>query len=345
MLDWIFSFALTCGAFGLWIILLSITGLLDGLPRLIEKMRQSELDKIGEVRPGKGAPENLDWPLFARLAKSFARVARNAPEGKDLMIRLLQAGLPYHSPAHYYGRQVTSALLFAAFGLVNAAAMALVFHLPAAPVIAVAFALGLWGSTQPAAEVRAKIARRRRDLTLDMIYQLPRLVLLLGAYGSIQDTIAAYRATAQDESEDLAKRQEYLAQAQRYSEEFGIVLGESLAGLGGNLFAELLNRFAGELSRNVQPPTAAERLLLVYPPSIELRHFLDILVAGIQGGLPMKERLAELSNELRVDLRARQREAAQAANQVVILAAAAELLPIFAVVGAPVLYVAFRMFQ
>ena len=344
MFDWIFSFALTIGAFGLWLLLMSALGLVDGLPEQIEKLRKSRLGELDVKNNDRKAAGNADWPLFARLAKSFVRVARSAPEDKDLMIRLLQAGLPYQTPVHYYSRQVTNALLFAAFGLFNAAAIALVFHLPPILVIAIAFICGLWGSAQPAVEVRSKIARRRRDMTLDMTYQLPRLVLLLGAYGSIQDTITAYRAAAGDPDEALEKRQENLAKAQKYSEQFGIVLGDTLAGLAGNLFADLLNRFAGELSRNVEPPAAAQRLRLLYPSSIELNHFLDILVGGIQGGLPMKERLTELASQLRVDLRARQREAAQAANQVVILAAAAELLPIFAIVGAPVVYMAFRMF-
>ena len=122
-------------------------------------------------------------------------------------------------------------------------------------------------------------------------------------------------------------------------------LAIALNGMGGNLFAELLNRVAAELTRSVRPDEIAAHMRLLFPPAVELGYFLDILVGGIDGSLPMKERLEELSHELRIDLRARQREAAQSANQVVILAAAAELLPIFAVVGAPVVFLAFRLFQ
>jgi hypothetical protein len=261
------------------------------------------------------------------------------------MVRLFQAGLPYYSPAHYYSRQVASALLFAAFALVNTAALAQVFHLPAVMILAVTFLLGLWGAAQPAAEVRSKTKRRAKDLVLDMTYQLPRLILLLEAYGSAQEAIREYLATAARMEKPEKEREEARRQAQTLSKEFALELGTALAGMGGNLFAELLNRIAGELTRGVRPEAIAIHLRQVFPPGIELDHFLQILIGGMEGNLPMKERLAELSHQLRVDLRARQREAAQAANQVVIVAAAAELLPIFAVVGAPVVFLAFRMFQ
>jgi hypothetical protein len=335
----LFAVALITGALGLWIVLSSLLG----LPQQVwARLRRSPL---AGLEPGSGGDDHAhNWPLPSRIARSFSRISRNAPSDEDLMIRLFQAGLPYYSPAHYYSRQVTGALLFAAIGLVNAAALSMALHLPAWSVIAAAFALGLWGASQPAAEVRAKIARRRRDLVLDMTYQLPRLVLLLQAYGSAQEAIGGYLATADRVDISEKERREAKKQARTLSAGFAIELGVAMNGMGGNLFAELLNRIAGELTRSVRPEQIADHMRTLYPPGMELNNFLDILAGGISAGLPMKERFSELAQQLRVDLRARQREAAQSANQIVILAAAAELLPIFAVVSAPVLYLAFQMF-
>jgi hypothetical protein len=305
---------------------------------LFARIRRSKLENL------EGPQPEADWPLAARLARSLGLLTRSAPPDDDLMTRLLQAGLPYYSPAHYYSRQVTSALLFAAFGLVNAAALGLALRLPLWVIAAAALVCGLFGAAQPEAEVRARLKRRSRELALDMTYQLPRLVLLLEALGSLQEAMSAYLATAQAPGTPEKVRREAEAQARQMSDRLAMDLGIALNGMGGNLFAELLNHIASELARSVKMDDVALHMRRLYPPSLELDNFLDILAAGLAGGLPMKERLGELSQQLRLDLRARQREAAQAANQVVIITAAAELLPIFAVVSAPVLYLAFQLF-
>jgi hypothetical protein len=328
------TFVITAGV-SLAVTLAAGLGLADPL---LARLRRSKLENL------EGLEQDADWPLAARLARSLGLLTKSALPEDELMTRLLQSGLPYYSPAHYYSRQVTSALLFAAFGLVNAAALGLALRQPLWLVAAAALGCGLWGAAQPGAEVRARLRRRGRELALDMTYQLPRLVLLLEALGSLQEAMAGYLETAQAPGTSEKVRREAEVQARLMSDRLAMDLGIALNGMGGNLFAELLNRIASQLARSVRPEDVAAQMRQLYPPSLELDNFLDILSAGLSGGLPMKERLAELAQQLRLDLRARQREAAQAANQVVIIAAAAELLPIFAVVSAPVLYLAFQLF-
>jgi hypothetical protein len=327
-------FVITAGL-SLSVVLGTALGLADPL---LSRLRRSKLESL--EKPDREA----DWPLAARLACSLGLLVKRARPDDELMTRLLQAGLPYYSPAHYYSRQVTTALLFAAFGLVNAAALSLALRLPFWLAATAALICGLWGASQPGAEVRARLRRRSRELALDMTYQLPRLVLLLEALGSLQEAMSGYLETAQAPGAPEKVRREAEAQARLMSDRLVMDLGIALNGMGGNLFAELLNRIASQLARSVRPEEVVAQMRRLYPPSLELDNFLDILSTGLRGGLPMKERLAELSQQLRLDLRARQREATQAANQVVIIAAAAELLPIFAVVSAPVLYLAFQMF-
>lgn len=324
------------GAASLAVILAALLGLADPL---FGRLRHSRLEAL---ETPDAAPA---WPLAARLARSLGFLSRTAASDDDLNVRLLQAGRPYRSPAHYYSRQVTSALLFAAFGLVNAAAVGLLLGLPLPVMLAAALAAGLLGAAQPAAEVRARIKKRSKNLTLDMTYQLPRLILLLDAYGTVQEAIGGYLATAEKTPLAEDERRELEEGTRRETDYLALKLGISLKGMGGNLFAELLQAISAGLTASKRPEEIATHLRQAYPAGVELNNFLDILVAGLSGGLPMKARLGELAHQLRLDLRARQREAAQAANQVVILAAAAELLPIFFVVGAPVLWMAFQMFR
>lgn len=329
------------GAVSLAAVLATLLGLVDPLFKKVARSRLETLETSASPMDSMGA----NWPLPARLARSFGMLTGRTSSDEDLMVRLLRAGLPYRSPAHYYSRQVTNALLFAAFGLVNASAVGLLLDLPIVVILGAALGLGLWGAGQPAAEVRARILKRSKAMTVDMTYQLPRLILLLDAFGTIQEAISGYLSTAERANLSEAERREMEEGRDQYTSYLAMQLGITLRGMGGNLFAELLQAISVELTRSVRPETIAGHMRLAYPPGVELNNFLDILTAGLSGGMPMKERLVELSHQLRIDLRARQREMTQAANQVVILAAAAELLPIFFVVGAPVLFMAFQMFR
>ena len=67
-------------------------------------------------------------------------------------------------------------------------------------------------------------------------------------------------------------------------------------------------------------------------------------MAGVQQEIPMKTRLEEMQEVLRDELGLKVKEKAASAKQIVIVAAAAELLPLFMIVGAPTISMAVQMF-
>ena len=96
--------AVLIGALGLFLVFAALTGLLAGL---VPERGESRIKKqLGLRATGAG-----NWPLMARLGKSFSRIKREEyPNDDDLMDSLIRAGLPYSSPAHFYSRQILAAL-------------------------------------------------------------------------------------------------------------------------------------------------------------------------------------------------------------------------------------------
>ncbi len=106
----------------------------------------------------------------------------------------------------------------------------------------------------------------------------------------------------------------------------------------------MLNRLASYLAQSIPVSEAIEKTKRFYPRTPKLNQFLDIVAAGVAQEIPMKQRLEDMQVVLRDELRLRVKERAAGAKQVVIIAAAAELLPLFLIVGAPTVYMAVQMF-
>jgi hypothetical protein len=179
---------------------------------------------------------------------------------------------------------------------------------------------------------------------VDMTYGLPRLILYLESMGEFQ--LAADRVLQTEEVTRLPQGEVVRRQqaARHLSEESAMLLGATFIGFGGNLFADMLNRLASYLAQSIPVEAAVGKTKRFYPNTPKLNQFLDIVTAGVAQEIPMKQRLEEMQVVLRDELRLRVKEQAAVARQVVIIAAAAELLPLFLIVGAPTVYMAVQMF-
>jgi len=335
--------AIVAGTLGLWIVLVSIVGQMDFIYDRFKKVSKLQTARMITSVQEKAKNAEDNWPLPARLMKSFSSIGKVKTENnRDLMIRLIQAGLPYYSAEHYYSRMVANTILFAGAVLLNLIIISLFVKISPFIILGVAFIAGVWGAMQPASEVASKTNKRRSELILDMTYQLPRLIIMVEAKGNLTAAITTLTAESKQTTIDAKKKAEIEKVLKNKIVEFEFDLMGSLVGFGGNVFAELLNRFAMERNQNIPAEEIAERMKLYFPNSIELENFLEILVAG-SAGMPMKDRLMEMSSQMRDDLRARAREAGAKAKTYVIMASALELLPLFAIVGAPVLFMASQM--
>ena len=330
--------AILIGAVGLFAILSALTGLLS---RLIPGKIESRISK----RLGVRGESDKSWPVMARIGRSFSRLKRESYDSEeDLMDTLLRAGLPYTTPVHFYSRQILAALIFGAFGLVLGLLFSVLIEIPPMMVLGTALLLGFWGSTQPQAEVKKNLKIRAEDLILDMTYGLPRLILYLESMGEFQ--LAANRVLQTEEVTSLPQDESLKRQqaARMVSEEYALLLGATVIGFGGNLFADMLNRLASYLAQSIPVLEAVEMTRRFYPATPKLNQFLDIVSAGVAQEIPMKQRLEDMQITLREELKLHVKERAASAKQVVIIAAAAELLPLFLIVGAPTVYMAVQMF-
>jgi len=282
---------------------------------------------------------------MARIGRSFSRMKRESYQtDDDLMDSLLRAGLPYTSPVHFYSRQILAALIFGAFGLMLSLLLSVWVQIPPTMVLGAALLAGYWGSAQPQAEVKKRLRSRSEDLMVDMTYGLPRLILYLESMGEFQlaaDRVLQTEVITRLPQPEILRRQQG---AMLVSEEYAMLLGATFIGFGGNLFADMLNRLASYLAQSIPVEEAVEKTKRFYPNTPKLNQFLDIVSAGVAQEIPMKQRLEDMQIVLRDELRLRVKEQAAGAKQVVILAAAAELLPLFMIVGAPTVYMAVQMF-
>jgi hypothetical protein len=315
----------------------SIFGLLQKL------MPEKAQGKIAR-RLGTNAGDT-SWPITARIGRSFSRIKQeNYKTDDDLMDRLLRAGLPYYTPAHFYGRQIAYTLLFGAFGLIVLLLFSVLIQLPPLIILGGALFIGFWGSTQPQGEVKKLLKERSDDLVVDMTYGIPRLLLYLESLGEFQLATNKVLETVQISQlpeKEIKNREEA---AKLVSNEYALLIGTTFIGFGGNLFAEMLNRLASYLAQSIPVEEAIEKTKRFYPTTPKLNQFLDIVQAGIQQEIPMRERLEDMQEVLRDELGLRVKEKAASAKQLVIVAAAAELLPLFMIVGAPTIAMAVQMF-
>lgn len=329
------------GAIGLWLSLMTLTG---SFARLVNRKEVDRLtlrsQRVDQAAHGE-QEHALSLPL--RIMRSFHRIGRSQAEDEgQLMLRLLRAGLPFTSPQHYYTRQITYALLMAAMGLLVGSVAAMMIKIPLVLVMIAAFALGVWGATLPEQEVRRKIAVRKRGLVLDMTYQITRLRIHLDVLGQVRSAMNAVLETvprgvpfSQFERKQIEKNRPYL------TEEVAVEVAMFLSGIGGNHFAELLNRFSLELSRGVSPEDAAEAMKRYFEPGFEMDSFLKALVAGIRGE-PVKERLLAIDRRLHRQLRKLIKESGARAETAITLYSAITILPLFIVIGIPLIFIAMK---
>jgi hypothetical protein len=340
--DFVWVFLAVVAGFGLTMIVSSVTGWTFGLlgPRATT---------AGEAAMRGAASVGATQESFlVRLGRTLAGIGGKTVADEDLMDRLRRAGYPYYSPGHYYSRIIANGLIFASMGLVVGVFPAIVgWNLPPLVVLGLAGLLGFWGTTQPAGEVRKALSVRQRDIVVDMAYELPRILVILDAYGDPVRTIneASLAMQPAEDAEDLEEKRAKVRKAlAAESPEYREQVQQAFTGFGGNLFAEALNRFAQRLAANESPDRARAETLKHYPITPELTNFFDILVQGVTAEFEMRQQLKDTAVAMQEDLRQAMKEAAAKAKQIVILCAAAQLIPLFIVVGAPVILAAAQLF-
>lgn len=329
------------GGVGLWLVFMSASG---GFARIFKKKANDRLTLRSErvERRVLGEKESvLSLPL--RLMRSFRRIGKVRDEDDAaLMLRLMRAGLPFYSPQHYYSRQLTYTLLMAAVGLLVGTVAALLVRIPPIVVVGAAFLLGVWGSSLPGQEVQQKIKKRRGGLILDMTFQITRLRIHLDVLGQIRGAMSAVLETApRDNPFSEFERKQIEKNWGSLSEEMAVEISMVLSGIGGNYFAELLNRFSLELSRGVAPDEAAEAMKRYFEPSFEMDSLLKAIVAGIKGE-PVKERLLTIDRRLHRQMRKMIREAGARAESAITVYSAMTILPLFIVILVPLMFIAMR---
>jgi uncharacterized protein YpmB len=331
------------GALGIWLIIMQAFSLFG---KISSKQKTDaftlHVQSVERAAHGESVEE---LTFLERMARTFSNLTkRKNSDDADLSTKLLRAGLPYFSPQHYYSRQISYTVLLASMGILIGSFLSLMLNMPYYIVIIIAFILGVWGSTFPAQEVKKKTKERVNGLILDMTYHLARLRMQFDRWGQIRPAIDRVVATAPKEV-TFSKSELELIEKKRDSipQEIAINLSLYLSGIGGNLFAELLNRFTMELSRGVSPEDAAERMKQHFEPNFDMDLFLKTIVAGINGE-PIGERLREIDNRLHRELSKRIKFAGAKAETTITLVSAFTLLPLFIVVGVPMLLMASQFF-
>ncbi|KAA3643892.1 MAG: hypothetical protein DWQ07_17400 [Chloroflexi bacterium] len=321
----------------LWVALMSLLG---GLQQLLPGVFTPT---ALEERVGKGG-RNRREPFTVRLARSFGRLASQTKDDESLQESLLRAGLPYVSPLHYYSDMFSYVMLYGAAGL--GIGLVLTTRSSAPPLVALVagFLGGLYGATQPNDDVKKWLRRRTQDLTVDMTYGLPRLVLILEAYGEAQLAMREFVGKTADREISDKQKQKQEKYLPLLDSDDAILVGQALTGFGGNLFAEVLNRLGGQLSQGRPPAAAVQHVERFYPRHAALSNFLNIFVAGVEGKIPMAERLEVMVEELQQDTILIQQEAGKNADTIITIAATAQLLTVMLLVMVPLLLSAARLF-
>ena len=326
----LFGVITVLGVLGIALVISGLFNLFTFLPRrgkgALEGYGSSEL----------AADDYSGWPLSARIARSIFSLRRDPSTIENLEDRLRRAGYPYYSASHYYSRQLIYTFLFGAFGVVATSSLAM-FGLNLSPmaVLVISFGMAVWGSAQPGGEVDKQIKERRESIVVDMTTGLPRLILHFRARNTVGPAFAAYiemSRTGSAKSEELKRSRE---EAEHENIQFHDHAAQTLSGFGGNLFADIVNRMAVNMSGETDYDLCAERTKTWYPQTIEVERFLNIIATGTMSQFPIIERLQDLAKDLRIDYRLRQKENGAKARQLVMLTSALMLFPILLVIGGP----------
>jgi hypothetical protein len=282
-------------------------------------------------------------PLAARLAQDISNAIPIETERDPIEIRLLRAGNPYDSPAHFYQRKFGYMVLFTATTLI----ISYFLSIPAPMILVLITVAALFGLYAPDSEVNDRINKRRDALRREMAFMLDRVAYALMAYGTLQEALARLGTAYSDGDED-SERMVLLPtnfEEQENKRERMAAMGSTLTGMGGGLFAEYLNRLASLLLSSAEERFGKIRQELGqhYPSSPEIQSFLDIVETGLRGA-PMIEHLFELADAMIGDLAQEQREAGMRATAIVVAAAGLILIPLLLVVGGPAFTLAISVF-
>lgn len=329
-IQFLFGVVTVFGVLGIALFIAGLFNFLSYLPR----RGKSALEGYGQSE--KGDDDFSGWPLSARIARSVFSLRRDPALVENLDEKLRRAGYPYDSAAHYYGRQLLYTFLFGAFGLVATSSMSMFgVNLSPITVLLISFAMAVWGSQQPGGEVSKKITDRRESIIVDMNTGLPRLILHFRARNTVGPSFEAYINMAKTGSAELEELIISKQEAEQENIEFHDHAAQTLAGFGGNLFADIVNRMAINMSGETDYGLCSERTKMWYPQTIEVERFLNIIVTGTMSQFPVVERLQDLAKDLRIDHRLRQKENGAKARQLVMVTSALMLFPILLVIGGP----------
>ncbi len=283
-------------------------------------------------------------PLAVRLAQSLTEAlpfGRFGLGDDPLRVQLARAGNPYDSATQFYQRKVAYMGVYA----VGALVLCVLLGLPIPITLVIVVIAGVLGLISPESVIANRIEERRDALRREMAFMLDRVAFAVMAYGTFQETLSHMSDLAQPEATgaeregpDLSfeERTRVAQKLERESRQFKAMLGAGLVGMGGGLFAELLNRMAMLLSAGTGEgfEEVREKLERLYPISWEVSSFLDIVEAGLRGA-PMADRLFELADDMIEELAQEQREAGMRATRVVTAIAGASLIPALMLLGAP----------
>lgn len=327
----------------MWIIVNTLIGSFKGLFETVQKSRFDEFDTVGDHVTV--VSDVKKWPLSARIMRSLFGDSKNREgDQQDLMLNLIKAGLPFVSPAHYYGSQAIYSLMFGVGILVILLIMSSIFNIPLLFIFVLSLVGGYFGAIQPDAEVKSGIKRRREEMVLDLTNQLQRFITALESTGNAIEALRDVAQTAHDPVVDEETRKKAATESEALSKEYQSLLAMTLQGMGGNLFAEIINRIAVLVGQGRPISEAVGDVRVLYPEAIEMDSFFNILISA-EKGVALKERLEDLSDQLYVDLDSTSRERAAKAEQMVTVAGFVALLPLFVIIGAPMITMAFQLFR
>jgi hypothetical protein len=320
--------------------LLATIGLFFLIGGITGRLRLSLAERSGTLAQYEEGDKAGRLPLAVRLAQSITDAlpfGRSGLGDEPLEVHLARAGNPYDSSVQFNQRKLAYMALYA----IGAVVLGVLAGLPIPLTLFAALIAGVFGLISPESVIADRIKKRRDELRREMAFMLDRVGFAVMAYGTFQETLSHMSSLMEPEPGGTFKvpfeeRAQVTRQFEKESRKFQAALGVGMVGMGGGLFAQLLNQLAMLLSAGTGDGFKAvrEKLERLYPISSEITSFLDIVEAALRGA-PMAARLFELADDMVEELAQEQREAGMRATLVVTATAGAILIPLLLVVGGP----------
>jgi hypothetical protein len=278
-----------------------------------------------------------------RLARDISSLfSRDEEEATLLERKISQSGGLYPNEAAFYQRKFMYMLVFALFALIIGVGAAFLMDVPVFIASLLVVAAGIAGLFAPDSELNERLKERQEKLRREMTFALPRFVQAIEKYGSIQSALSEMTGPGAESRSaipetDTAERAEQTRASQ---------LGASVIGMGGGIFAEFLNTMASMLlsSPDAQFDSIRRRLAMYYPMPLDVIAFLDVVEQGVKG-FPMIRTLKSLKESMYSELTEELHEAKADAQRDVVIGSGIGLVPMLALLGAPALVYAFRLFS